>query len=162
MSNSNAASNEKSSNLANSNSTPSGSPTSQSSSSAHFKIPIRPATAQVTHQNSPNSQRSIAFLQPMSASNQGAIIPLDTVLARISEEQANKTKLILSDLGSKRRSRQRKPVMVVNSGHSPRAMLPKLNIMNALNSAPESIINDSAVAQNIVFSGKIHKRIKHQ
>jgi hypothetical protein len=54
------------------------------------------------------------------------MVPLDAVLQRLNEEQVLKTKKLLSDLNSRRRSRQRKPIMVVGE---PRLMLPKHNLM---------------------------------
>jgi hypothetical protein len=94
----------------------------------------------------------------LSDPKQATLLPLDDVLARINEEQTNKTKRLLSDLSSKRRSRQRKPIMVVNSGHPPRTMLPKLNIiMNSAESVmPQAGITaptNDTLAQNIVYSG---------
>ena len=73
-----------------------------------------------------------------SASNTAVVMPMEAMLQRISEEQANKTKLLLSDLNAKtRKSRQRKPIMVVNGSSSasssvshhlmPRTVLPKLD-----------------------------------
>lgn len=120
--------------------------------SSIFKIPKK----FTNDQNFPFSQKSIAFLQPTSSSNQSTILPLETVLASISEEQTKKTKLILSDLGSKRRSRQRKPVMVVNSGNSPKLMLPKLNInnLNTCEKISTNGVSETLMSQNIVFSGK--------
>jgi hypothetical protein len=48
-------------------------------------------------------------------------------LKQFSEEQNNKTKKLLSDLNTKRRSRQRKSIIVVNTGNPPRNIVPKLN-----------------------------------
>jgi hypothetical protein len=63
--------------------------------------------------------------------SKATILPIETVLQQINEEQTNKTKKLLSDLNSKRRTRNRKPIMVVNSSHNPqRTMLPKLNLLN--------------------------------
>lgn len=137
------------------------------SNNSVFKLPSSKPTANNTNNSPSNIQQqqqksSIAFLQPMTTPNQGAILTLDTVLAKINEDQMNKAKLMLSDLGSKRRSRQRKPVMVVNSGHSPRSLFPKINIINAINNnnnSDSSFIPTSTAAneqnhcQNIVFSG---------
>lgn len=129
-------------------------------SNQQFKSPTNPASA---------PQQSIAFLQPSSSSSkqQATILPLETVLQRLNEEQTNKTKKLLSDLNSKRRSRQRKPIMVVNTSHAPRTMLPKLNISNnqqlflnpsnseATYSAQENQPQQQhqQQQQNIVFSG---------
>lgn len=165
--------------------------TNTANSSVVFKLPSKPTSQSQNnnnqsintnnnnhHNNSPSSiNKSIAFLQPMTAPGQGTILSLDTMLAKISEDQANKAKLILSDLGAKRRSRQqRKPVMVVNSGHSPRSMFPKINIINAINTTsnnnsanntnPNNNLDsstannnntDPSLCQNIVFSGSLIK-----
>ena len=78
--------------------------------------------------NNPAAGQQIAFIQPSNPSAT-TVLPLETVLQRITEEQSNKTKKLLSDLSTKRRSRQRK-IMVVNTGNPPRNMLPKLNLIN--------------------------------
>jgi len=51
-------------------------------------------------------------------------------LKQFNEEQNNKTKKLLSDLNTKRRSRQRKSIIVVNTGNPPRNIVPKLNFNN--------------------------------
>jgi hypothetical protein len=110
------------------------------------------------------------------------IVPIDTVLQQINDEQALKTKKLLSDLTSKRRTRQqRKPMMMVNSSGQPgrniAPLLPKLIIQqvpsnnnnNNNNTATTSDINsiqtnqantsstlnnnDNNNQHNIVFSG---------
>jgi hypothetical protein len=82
----------------------------------------------VSSNNNPSAGQQIAFIQPSNPSAT-TVLPLETVLQRITEEQSNKTKKLLSDLSTKRRSRQRK-IMVVNTGNPPRNMLPKLNLIN--------------------------------
>ena len=82
----------------------------------------------------------------------------DSIQQIRSEEQANKTKKLMSDLSLKRRSRPRKQIMIVNTSKQ----LPKLNLnmdlnqlSSQLNISPQSSnsVNDNS-AQNIVFSGK--------
>lgn len=122
-----------------------------------------PALINQTFKSPPKQQvqqstQSIAFLQPNKSPKQATILPLEQVLQRINEEQTNKTKKLLSDLSSKRRSRQRKPIMVVNTSHPPRTMLPKINLINGqqIFLAPSNVDQpqtDIAPQQNIVFSG---------
>ena len=129
---------------------------------------------------SPLSEQSIAIIQPNSngQSSTTTIVPVEAVLQRISEDQTNKTKILLSDLNTKRRSRTRKPIMVVNNGPI-RNVLPKLTLSNGqfikpinvdLNSStnvnnniniqsPHNVnspsSNQSEQIQNIVVSGPI-------
>ncbi len=96
--------------------------------SAISSTPNNYAQAQTAFTATSTSGKSIAFLQPIASPSQATVMPLNEVLQRLNEEQTNKTKKLLSDLSSKRRTRQRKPIMVVNSGHTqPRHMLPKMN-----------------------------------
>ena len=69
---------------------------------------------------------------------------METALKQFTEEQNNKTKKLLSDLNTKRRSRQRKSIVVVNTGIPPRNIVPKLNF----NLANSEQIN-SASAENM-------------
>lgn len=85
-----------------------------------------PATMAGPFTSAANMPSSVAILQPNTGTT--TVVPIDVMLKRIAEEQTNKTKKLLSDLNSKRRTRQRKPIMVVNSGNPPRTMLPKLSI----------------------------------
>lgn len=113
------------------------------------------------------SQQPIA-VKPLIAQSQAAdpiikkiVTTTDSIQhQRVSEEQANKTKKLLSDLSTKRRSRPRKQIMVVNTSKQ----LPKLNLnmdlnqlAGQLNISPQSSnsINDNPAPQNIVFSGKL-------
>ncbi len=133
----------------------------------------------------PLSEQSIAIIQPNpnGQSSTTTIIPVETVLQRINEDQTNKTKILLSDLNTKRRSRTRKPIMIVNNGyHPPRNVLPKLTLSNGqfikpinvelgsstnvnaninlqsphnINSPSSSSSNQSENVQNIVMSGPV-------
>lgn len=109
-------------------------PKIQSSSQA-FKSPTHPVNT-----------TSIAVIQPNNSLKQTIAVPIENVLQTLNEQQANKTRKLLADL-PKRRSRQRKPIMVVNTSHSQRPMLPKINL-NQMTSETEA-----SVQQNIVFSG---------
>ena len=81
-------------------------------------------------------------------------IPAEHVLTKqFNEEQNNKNKKLLSELNMKRRSRQRKTIMVVNTGNSQRSGLLSPNVVapqlaNGMNS--ESINNNQQ--QNIIYS----------
>lgn len=103
-----------------------------------FKSPTHPV-------NSP----SIAVIQPNNSLKQAISVPIENVLHTLNEQQANKTRKLLADL-PKRRSRQRKPIMVVNSSHSQRPMLPKINLNQINQGASET---EASGQQNIVFSG---------
>ena len=108
--------------------------------------------------------QSLAIIQP-SISNKATILPFETVLQRLTEEQNNKTKKLLSDLNSKRRPRPRKQLMVVNNSNSNNQtrniILPKFNFMNGQqfivnvdrNNSPE--INTQGLQKNIVLSGPV-------
>ncbi|CAF0748523.1 unnamed protein product [Brachionus calyciflorus] len=106
----------------------------QTSNNNVFKSPANPTDL---------SSTSIAVIQPNSSIKQAVSIPIENVIQSLNEQQTNKTKKLLSDL-PKRRTRQRKPIMVVNSSHSQRPMLPKLNLHNE---------SDQPGQQNVIFSG---------
>ncbi len=143
-----------------------------------FKTPNLPAqnTALPSSTNifSSTSGKSIAIVQPNESPNLATILPLDDVLQKISEQQANKTKKLLSDLSnSKRRSRQRRPIMIVNNSQTRtnQLILPKLSIngqtviINQIQSQQQqqnnelqnqTILNDNNIqSSNIVFSGPV-------
>jgi hypothetical protein len=139
----------------------------------------------ISSNSKPFSEQSIAIIQPNpnGQTSTTTIIPVETVLQRINEDQTNKTKILLSDLNTKRRSRTRKPIMVVNnSHHPPRNVLPKLTLSNGqfikpinvelnnstninnniniqspynINSPSSSSSNQSEQIQNIVVSGPV-------
>lgn len=102
-----------------------------------FKSPTQPINA---------TTPSIAVIQPNTSLKQAIAVPIENVLQTLNEQQANKTRKLLADL-PKRRSRQRKPIMVVNSSHSQRPMLPKINLNNLNNES------ETPGQPNIVFSG---------
>lgn len=98
--------------------------------------------------------------------------PLDAALVRLNSQEHNSTtQKLLSDLNSKKRSRQRKQVMVVgNVGGNKHSPLPKLNLNMdfnqlscQLNISPQSSNNSNnstyetfaITQQNIVCSGKM-------
>ena len=98
-----------------------------------------PKTIAVT---SKQPHQSLAIIQPTaadlhnSAQSTTHILPLDTVLQRLNEvEQSNKTRKLLSDLNStKKRSRHRKQIMVVNTSNNNSSLrnvlMPKLNLID--------------------------------
>lgn len=95
-----------------------------------------------------SSGKSVAFLQPLASPNRATVVPIEEMLQRVNEDQQNRAKQLLSDLNNaKKRNRQRKPIMVVNTGPSqlPRhLLLPKLPNKNE-NSGGEN-------SPNIVYS----------
>ncbi len=100
---------------------------SQANNTAKSVVSNCANVAKVNINSNSSSGQRIAFLQPSNSPSKATILPIEAVLQQINEEQTNKTKKLLSDLNSKRRTRNRKPIMVVNSAHNPpRTMLPKL------------------------------------
>jgi len=135
-------------------------------------IPNVPSNLNSNQQNKSSPPKStntnIALIQPPSSSTDQDntitpstttthILPLDTVLQRLNEEQANKTRKLLSDLNStKRRTRYRKQIMVVNTSNSSASstrnvLLPKLNFL----SHNDITDNNNPQQQNIVLSGPV-------
>jgi hypothetical protein len=82
-----------------------------------------------------SSSRSVLVSSILNSSS------VEHVLKQFNEEQNNKTKKLLSDLNTKRRSRQRKSIMVVNTGIPPRNIVPKLNFNNLTSEQITSINN---------------------
>lgn len=132
-------------------------------------LPLSAAPPPIVQQKTPpktiaftskQPQQSLAIIQPTVAdlnnSTQSTthILPLDTVLQRLNEvEQSNKTRKLLSDLNStKKRSRHRKQIMVVNTSNNNSSLrnvlMPKLNFIDLSN-------GDNNQQQNIVLSGPV-------
>ncbi len=121
------------------------------------KSPPKQFAAPVQHQ-------SLAIIQPASESANVSttthIVPLDTVLQRLNDEQSTKTRKLLSDLSStKRRSRTRKQIMVVNTSSNNASMrnviLPKLNFLNGQQISLDLSTGENNQQQNIVLSGPV-------
>ncbi len=74
-------------------------------------------------------------------------------LKNYNEEQNNKTKKLLSDLNTKRRSRQRKSIIVVNTGNPPRNIVPKLNFNN------ERVVSMTNNIENITNTNNVNSSI---
>lgn len=141
----------------------------QNSNQKTVNLPLSAAPPPIVQQKTPpktiavaskQPQQSLAIIQPTVAdlnnSTQSTthILPLDTVLQRLNEvEQSNKTRKLLSDLNStKKRSRHRKQIMVVNTSNNNSSLrnvlMPKLNFIDLSN-------GDNNQQQNIVLSGPV-------
>lgn len=141
----------------------------QNSNQKTVNLPLPAAPPPIVQQKTPpktiavtskQPHQSLAIIQPTaadlhnSAQSTTHILPLDTVLQRLNEvEQSNKTRKLLSDLNStKKRSRHRKQIMVVNTSNNNSSLrnvlMPKLNLIDLSN-------GDNNQQQNIVLSGPV-------
>jgi len=78
----------------------------------------------------------------------------DNDFQRQTDEQSNNTRKLLSDLSCKRRSRQRKQIMVVNTSNSRMPSKPS-SAVNSLQQQQQAFVNEAGQQQNIVYSGPV-------
>ncbi len=146
-------------------------------SNTQSKSPQKAPLATILQPPSTTSQMISLGQEVVTAATTTAPLPtIDAALVRlISQEQNSKTQKLLSDLNSKKRSRQRKQIMVVgNVGVNKHSPLPKLSLNMdfnqlscQLNISPQSSNNSNSTneafanaTQNIVYSGKHNQLIK--